>query len=471
MTFVSALAETLTISDPIRSADAAHDVVINEIKQLDPDAGIVKTHYFNHSFVPDLVVRWSEDAERLDRPVFLRFSVDDEAFAQDLLLARESDGLFVGMLDGPQRPPRRTSAAMALDGSLVARADAIDEFDRALEVDPRTAITTSGLVRRGRGFMDVSSASRLTSATRSAFRAMEPSFAGALAALDQIALASSEVSQALATVNPYLSSIGQSHFEQLLQTHWVRAGHDPFRFPGVAEWDPGGISRGALRDVILNLVSRGEDVPQETWRRIVGHISAEEIGRFIRTPVRDAGFDDLVSAVIDSWTAQWVWVDDPGAVPFEPSFAWMVDNRMLGLDTGDARIFFADDGRHFKDKPRNAELPTLSECEEILNDYQVVGVALRTSDDELEYRRRLGRATVGARVAEILADEQAANYRVESLTVVVPGMDWTAEVSFARRMIDVNERPTPIRTLAQLAYRYFSRAPADWRDELKTFLK
>src|SRR5438067_378589 len=130
MTLQDALLEALERPARADAQEAVHTIVINELRRVAPQARIRKTDYFNHSFVPDLVLEWKEDSRESERTVFLRLKVSDAAFGVDLSLLRDQAPLFVGLLDAsdgekPTPTTSPTAAATSTGDALVTNASAI----------------------------------------------------------------------------------------------------------------------------------------------------------------------------------------------------------------------------------------------------------------------------------------------------------------------------------------------------------
>src|SRR5258708_1837608 len=65
--------------------------VAQEVTSLSPDATIVLTNYFNHSYMPDLVLEWNDAGRRAERPIFLRNDLRPEVTEVEVLsLARRA---------------------------------------------------------------------------------------------------------------------------------------------------------------------------------------------------------------------------------------------------------------------------------------------------------------------------------------------------------------------------------------------
>ena len=221
--------------------------------------------------------------------------------------------------------------------------------------------------------------------------------------------------------------------------------------------------REVLRVVLNSLLDSEQPISPETWQQNAGFISAEAIGDVLGRSLHGVPFDGMARALLPNWTAKWVWADPIDPSSFE-TYHWLVENGLLGLEGNGLRIFFADDGRHFKNKEGGHLLPRLSEAEYMLSQRDILQVGLRGPREDIQYEPfqyepfRTSRS-VYERIREILAASgPEGTHYVHSVTTVVPGADWIAEVDLDRRLIDLKGQATPLATLARLAVRFFSRA-------------
>src|SRR6202042_913538 len=129
--FSAALRDALLIDDVETSEDTVRQVVINQIRELDPQAMPRATGYFNHSWVPDLMIRWRDET---DRSVFLRFDVARPGFLEDLRFADDARSPAfldiaqpelrgqLGSIDQPARRPALDSTdAMVTEHQALGR--------------------------------------------------------------------------------------------------------------------------------------------------------------------------------------------------------------------------------------------------------------------------------------------------------------------------------------------------------------
>ncbi len=452
MTFVSELHSTLAQPERTETAASVHELIAKAIERLDPGVEIKRTGYFTHSFVPDLVLRWGPQEERRERHVHLRFSVSGRPFEQDLDLLGDDAPLFVGMTDsGDLSHPAWARDGREPNGSLITQGPAIDELDQAMHNDARNRSATSPLVRVGHGLLDEPAAERITE-----------SYVGALRGIGDLTVnlegARGGVSGALELLDQFLPESGHVELERALQSEWVKQGGDPFEFPSSTPWNPELLDVEALRDVLLALLGSESPVAPETWQRNAGFIRAEDIGRILGRSLRGGRFNELAHALLSNWTAKWVWATRDASPPIFTTYEWLIDDGMLGLAVADLRAFFADDGRHFKDKEGGNPLPQLSQAQRMLSQPGVLQVGLKGTTEGIRYESL--RTTVRAfdRIREIIRTPGGGGYGVQAVTMVVPGTDWIADLDLDRQVIDFRGQSTPIATSARLASRFFARA-------------
>ncbi|GLY97442.1 hypothetical protein [Actinoplanes sp. NBRC 103695] len=167
---------SLAVTEQIRSAMASNnpDDIVNGVKQavaqevtsLSPDANVVLTNYFNHTYMPDLVVEWNDAGKRDERPIFLRNDLRPEATERDVrsLARQEPVVLSLTALDEPSvaSSPLREQAREAnrvLVTDVVSLADMATPFDtqrstsRGREEAPLLRLVQANLLKGGRGLL------------------------------------------------------------------------------------------------------------------------------------------------------------------------------------------------------------------------------------------------------------------------------------------------------------------------------
>lgn len=412
--------------------------------------------------MPDLLLRWDgreelESRSQLEsrpqlqsRPLFVRASVCDAAFRRDIDVLSDQHPVFLGALDVNRD---EVSSGDPL-GSLVTPSSAVDQLEEALASESRTNQATSPLVREGEGYLGPEAAGDLGRSFVEALKAMEQ--ASDPTTFDINAVAES-VQRALKGFESYLRGKASMEIEQGLQSQWIQEGLEPERFPGRTEWDVRTMSKRELGRLLAALLLSQRPVSPQTWVRNANHLSIEELGAVIGKPFFNGRFDELAREVMYGWVAQWAWIELLPGLPLESQFAWLTDGRFVGLQANDIKVWFAGDGRHFANKEGGLPLPSLEAGSRWLDDPAVTGVSLSTSFDDVHYMRRSGAVSVLKRVHELT--DITGGYFIQALKAVAPGQDCTADVQFERGLIST-ETATPVRVLAQMAYRYFSRNPS-----------
>jgi hypothetical protein len=452
MTFTSEVRAALDRPHRDDAAGAVHELVADAIRRLDPGARIERTDYFTHSFVPDLVVRWGSSERQHMRHVHLRFSVTAAAFQQDLDLLGDEGPLFIGMTDANHSSDFAWGeAGGSIDRTLVTQSTAIDELDAATGTDSRGRLATRQLVRVGRGVLDDSRAETVSGAYSRALESLD-----ALGAT--VEQAQERVRSALALIGEYLPETGQLDVERALQSEWIRGGGDPHDFPGTTPWRPELLEPAALREVLLSLLTSGRDVRPETWQRNAGFIRVEDIGRVLGRNLHGGAFNQMAHALLPNWTAKWVWAKRAESSPLFESYNWVIEDELLGIEVGDLRAYFADDGRHFKDKEADNPLPLVTDAQTLLSEGGILEVGLRSRMEGIRYEPIGSSEAVYERLRAILAGPGASSYRLRSVRTAVPSADWEADVDLARQVIDLKTQSTPVATLVRLATRFFSRS-------------
>jgi hypothetical protein len=453
MSFTSELRAALDRPHPSDAADRVHYLVANALHRLDAGAEIKRTDYFTHTIVPDLVLRWGPEDRRRERHVHLRFTVDGESLAQDLDLLSSDSPLFLGMTDrGNLEHPRWAAQHADTNGTLVTQSQAIDELEQRTEQESRTRNATRALVRHGHGIIDSPRAEQVSERYVAALHAMT-------AVTTATASARDAVEQALSSIDYYLPEEGQLDVERALHSEWVRGGGDPYDFPSTIPWNPELLDEASLRGVLTSLLESQFEVQPETWQRNASFIRVEDLGRVLGRSLRGGSFNAMAHALLPYWTAKWVWGERHESPPLVPTYEWIVESGIVGLEANDLQLFFADDGRHFKDKPGGNPLPLLTDAQQLLSQPGLQQVGLKGPMEGIRYEPlATAAAQVYTRINALLNMQTAASYRVHSVIAAVPGTDGVADIDLERQVIDVRGQSTPVATLAQMANRFFSRA-------------
>jgi hypothetical protein len=149
--------------------------VAEEVSSLSPDAQIIVTEYFNHTYMPDLVLEWTDGGRRGARPIFLRNDLRPELTGIELesLAPREPVMLSLTEYDEPAAVrsslrERAREANHVLVTDMVSLADMAapfaDESSNELgrSEPPLLRLVQANLLKGGRGLLTAHDAERLT---------------------------------------------------------------------------------------------------------------------------------------------------------------------------------------------------------------------------------------------------------------------------------------------------------------------
>src|ERR1035441_3303618 len=92
------------ISSDVLSDLNPHDTItrikaaaIRQFEALDKRMKIHNTEYFNHSFAPDLVLKWSQNGQT-ERYVYMRSSAREGALTDDVLRLGDQQPIVLGLV-------------------------------------------------------------------------------------------------------------------------------------------------------------------------------------------------------------------------------------------------------------------------------------------------------------------------------------------------------------------------------------
>lgn len=394
VTLTEAVASAESETDPSEYVRLVKDAVIASVEEVDDAVSIKDTGYFNHSAVPDLVLRWS-GRTRAERPLYLRRSFEEMEAGHDVSRLADAGPVFLSV--GPQRAPRRqeggddrrpapesdreaepdadreareereyTESRLEVEQDanrrvLVTTASTLDRFSETAgsrSRSPLAGAVASQLLPAGRGLIDASRADVVLGATT--------------ASLQQLVGIFSE--EALASV---------SNVAQLVT---AALGGD--------------IQQLALDESLLSLEEAGDILPWAlTSPEVVGGSAFwQEVARRVNIKMLEQlaealdGIDlnPLCRAGLDYWTPRAGLLgaavpDEAGKYRSNPQ--WMINRKLLTLEVGDAAFRFASYGQAAKalGKVSSATWETIRpRIEAELRDIRLRGIArsIRLSAEE-----------------------------------------------------------------------------------------
>src|SRR5437588_641625 len=104
-----ALDRALRIANAEDSISEVKAVVAGSLSKADPSAKLIRTSYFNHTFVPDIVIEWPSRGVGQNREVFLRSTVDPRRIEIDVEAHAAQHPMFVHLSAFERTPSERRS--------------------------------------------------------------------------------------------------------------------------------------------------------------------------------------------------------------------------------------------------------------------------------------------------------------------------------------------------------------------------
>jgi hypothetical protein len=152
-------------SNPRDIIAGVKDAVAQEVGSLSPDAKIVMTDYFNHSYMPDLVLEWNDAGKSDIRPIFLRNTLRPYVTEEEVRTLARRDPVVLSLTafaDGSPRfdvlreQARETNRVLVTDvaslADVAAPADA-GGYHRGRVGAPLLRLVQANLLKGGRGPM------------------------------------------------------------------------------------------------------------------------------------------------------------------------------------------------------------------------------------------------------------------------------------------------------------------------------
>lgn len=435
--------------------DGVKATVITELRALDSRAEIHATSYFNHSYMPDLVVSW-DDRGVHRREYFLRLSTSQATLAEEIPRLDDRHPAFVGLLDDPSEAdvPEDTKSALERHPSvLLAAGSAIGELKPAAESPTLASLLAPALVRGGRGLVTSNAADNLAQAATSGF--------DGVVQLNHAA--------AWASVQAFRTFLQESYASEMERSYalvWVGSGGKPDEFPGVIE-TASSLAVGRLRSILEYFFRSPAIGDPAFWKRIAGWVTDDDLLSFPHVPP-NPNLRSLMEAKRADLLAVSVAAEQTlESGPTEPE--WSLLDGALRLHLRSATLDFVRDGRKHNRLPAIHDaisLETLTKRAE--------GLTL----DSIEIDSMTLAVSFGVKGEHSVTDDewfsnlsQAEGFnRVNNVMVRLAG-GGKLRCDLRRKVATMeHSRLRPLPDIGAVAARLLLALPADRRDELEAAL-
>ncbi|MEJ7742887.1 MAG: hypothetical protein WKF73_10240 [Nocardioidaceae bacterium] len=415
---------------------------------LDPTARTEITGYFNHSYVPDLVLQWGKGREAFERPVFLRHSLRSSRASGDLANFERSDLTAFYLSLAAEEPEEETQQLRARASEhqesrvLVTTVPALDELAPTTQnPDPVLGLVRSSIVRSAKGAIVESDVEKLVLRRDRQIEQEE------LIAFSET-VSSVFTEDAVLRINRVFGIVEQALAEVPSVEALLLSGH---------------LSEVEIRELVPYLLGlEGVTRDRDFWVAIARLINLDEIER-MWSQFADLDLTPLASAASGLWRAKRVLmsaraeaIDDEN---FDRTPQWTVTGNLLSAEVGDWRLRFANKPQKMKTANRGLMSARWEDLLPSLQSYTVTAVDLRGLTTKSQYGAQESTQDMKQRIAAFIesADD---SFHLPSLTVTtgIGGEQSEITVDFTEMMLDA--RPdanleTLTRTaLTVLGYRY-----------------
>lgn len=467
------LAQAMSHSRPQDFIDSVKQVVIAELESLDSSLEIKTTDYFNHSFIPDMSVEWTNLGKRHRRDLFLRFSFESTQAGRDvhaldefgpIILALREDRDERILREAEQEAGESTkllltnmSALSDISGRSDGSRNARRPSDRAQL--PLMELVRSNFVRGARGYLTSSKAGRIR-------RRVEPasekvSDLRRIQSFSEIAqdLFVSDAAARLTWASQVLYAGLSGDIEALGLDQMDLAELDASTMEDTLG---GELSDSELQVLVPYLLRRRETTSDLTFWRFVG--SMLTLDRLESMWMDFAGLDltPLVEANLESWRACRAALSykadsaEAGGnsstnITEEANQSWGIDARMLCLSSNSWRFHFAIDKRKLKGRSADGRSANWKLLRERMRNYSVSSVTLQGITRKLQISGE-GSTDVFNDVSTV-SEHIEDQYSVPRIDLIFAADDQptAVEVDFPR-LLATADRPIPLEYLTQLGF-------------------
>jgi hypothetical protein len=453
-----AVRQALGAADMPTAATDVKQLICEELARVDPEADIRRTDYFNHSYVPDVVVQWPAQPVR---EVFLRFMAPDTV--QDDVALIGPTGPVVVDLSTATAPARH-------EETITAASMVIEAFPRVLLTDTEATehirphqtanfvehLLVSNLLRAGRGQLTEPVAQAAVVASRAGFD-------GATALNPEPIRAVVDVARSLLNLDL------ERRVEKSLQLLWWAAGGTPAEFP-VSLPDDMELNKSDTRDFLRMVFTDAQAIDDAGfWARLADRIDFDML-----VEAGDVRTSENLNRLMESLAGRLVLshaVLDPHERPFPPDdqLAWALADHFLQLTGPDWSCRFTPHGNRFSQRRDEGEPVLLSTASDrsdglFVEEAEIQEAARRVHLTRTAVEPGSHRGTSLSALTQGFPDDA----RVRSIVVQVGEHRLTAEFD---RMMIASTPDAPVLRMANIAIRLLASLTDDEQQELAAFLE
>ncbi|WP_418061997.1 hypothetical protein [Pimelobacter simplex] len=439
-TFAEQISAALDTNDARAAGDRVHRVVADEISSLDPGVTTEVTGYFNHSYVPDLMISWGSGKSTVERPVFLRHSLRSSRASGDLESFDRND-LTAFYLSLAQSEPEEDTQVLRERASvrrtsrvLVTTVPALDDLTpTSSDPDPVLGLVRSSIVRSAKGAIVESDVENLVLPRDRQIEQQE------LTAFAET-VSSVFTEDAVLRINRVFGIVEQALADDPSVEALLLAGR---------------LTETEIRELVPYLLRlEGATRDRDFWAAIARLIDLTEIER-MWSQFGDLDLTPLASAASELWRAKRVLmsvrseaIDDED---FDRTPRWAVSGNLLSAEVGDWRLTFAHKATKMKAANRSLPPARWNDLLPNLQPYTVTAVDLRGVATKSQYGAQESTQDMKERIAAFI---ETANdsFHLPSVTVATGVGDDRSEITadFTEMMLEAKPDAS-LKTLTKAA--------------------
>lgn len=336
------------------------------LSAADSSVAVKTTDYFNHTYAPDIVMRWPND--KTERRVYLRTTDVERYLEEDIESLGELHPMLVplgGMHD--DRPDATLESAARSATALVTEPTSLEAFSVAAQQSPVVRLASKAVLQGGVGVVGEHQAVEFSAAIANGF--------------DNATRGQTDgTSDALRFAEFQLDPARAVAVSDFLHAVWVGSGADAMSFPGSTSLAP--TFQGDALELLLDTVEIDD---QEFWDRVAKRLTLADLARLTRSG-EHANFQRLVSGALRGLTVKAIRMTSNSSEHLSQP-RWSAGAGLLHLGVGPSRFSFA---------PRN------------LDEFVEEGVDLDLSARAFVQRARTAGASVSAVSVEV--DDRVVDY-------------------------------------------------------------
>ncbi len=432
------------------------NIVAHEIEQLSPGIDIKYTDYFNHTYMPDMILTWG-GRKTEERPVFLRNSLRLESTLFDVRGLKDRAPVVLGLRQvDPSVEIMVRESSTETQRVFVTDVASIDQAGQSSPgasntSAPLLSIVRSNLLRTGRGIMTTTDATALVSATEQ------------VAASDPV-IATDAFVRFEALTDSLLAEDGA--YQVSRAGRLIRAIQSPSLLAEFTETATGRLSETDLSILLPVLLNRddAERLGTDLWSAVARLVELEDLESLPSIDGLDVS--PLAESAVSEWQATRVELvlnnefDPDVATGVEyASTKWHIRGGKLMATIGPWNlVFVSDDKRRLRGASDSREA----------NWAEIASVAGAMIVESATLRGIVRRLTIDAeqssnvvRDIERITSTLDDSYRVQQLVVRLPGSDGAGvEVDFQKMLSTVQTGTVPVDELGSIAVRLLGHRSA-----------